>query len=146
MAPIDLHDGPDDPDDEKPPKRGPGRPKKAESLGDLEKDMREQLDELGEWIRKRDPDFAATFLEDVPRMAKFLSTRAGKHARLAHLLKIVFAKDGPLAGLRAFGRTTRAIAGRLNARRAEAEPDHDLYVDEDGNTRDRHGNIVVPGT
>lgn len=143
--PLDLENGEsDDKGEEK--KRGPGRPKKTESITGLETEMKEQLEELAEWIKRRDPELADTFLEDVGRMAKFLATRAGKHARLARVLKVLFAKDGPLAGLRAFGRTARMFGVRLKARRAELESgDADFYVGEDGNTYDRHGNIVVPG-
>lgn len=138
---IDLEHGHDE-DGEKP-KRGPGRPKKSESIGDLEKDMREQLEELGTWIRARDPEMAETFLEDVPRMAKFLSTRAGKHEHLARALKVMFAKDGPLAGLRAFGRTARMFSTRLNERRSHDETEWPQRG-EDGNWYDEQGNIVVP--
>lgn len=149
MTRLDLHDGQDDDAGDAAKKRGPGRPKKTTQIGDLEKEMREQLEELAEWMRKRDPELAETFLEDVARMAKFLATRAGKHERLARILKVMFAKDGPLAGLRAFGRTFRVFAARLNARRAAQEEtgpgDADFYVDDAGNTRDRNGNVVVPG-
>jgi hypothetical protein len=139
---IDLENGADDNEKDGPKKRG--RPPKSAAVGDLEKDVREQLEELAEWMKARDPEFAQTFLEDVPRMAKFLSTRAGKHENLLRLLKIVFAKDGPLAGLRAFGRTARALASRLPSRR---EPDAEWpQLGEDGNWYDEHGNVVVPGT
>lgn len=138
---IDLENG-EDPKDEKP-KRGPGRPPKAATAADLERDMREQLEELGEWIGKKDPELAETFMQDIGRQAAFLAARASKHERLARFLRIVFAKDGPLAALRAFGRTARALMERLPTRRHD-EPDADFYVDEDGNTRDRDGNVVVP--
>lgn len=138
--PLNLEDG--EPEETK--KRGPGRPRKSETVGDLEKDMREQLDELANWISARDPELAQTFLDDVPRMALFLATRAGKHEALARLLRVLFAKDGPLAGLRAFGRTTRAVLARVSARRQSDDPEEGVWVDEHGNRRDASGAIVLP--
>lgn len=145
MTPLDLENGQDD--EEEKPKRGPGRPKKTESVAGLETEMKEQLEELAEWIKRRDPELAETFLEDVGRMAKFLATRAGKHARLARVLKILFAKDGPLAGLRAFGRTARMFGLRINARRERAldAGEWPKFNEADGNWYDANGNIVVPG-
>lgn len=149
MAEIDLESGEPEREEAKP-KRGPGRPPKTAQTADLERDIREQLEELGEWARGVDAEFAETFLGDVAKMARFLATRAGKHERLARLLRLTFAKDGPLAGLRAFGRTTRILLGKLHARAGEhdsAETTVDGYiVDEHGNRRDpRTGQIVVPG-
>lgn len=143
MSPIDLENGESDEEAEKPKR---GRPAKTAQVGDLEKDVREQLEELAEWIKARDPDFAQTFLDDVPRMAKFLATRAGKHERLLRLLKVVFAKDGPLAGLRAFGRTARALAAHFNTKRAAFldASEWPRQSEEDGNWYDEAGNIVVP--
>jgi len=140
---IDLDGTEDETPGKGTAKRGPGRPKKSESTADLERDMKDQLEELGEWIGKRDPEFADTFMQDIGRQAAFLAARAAKHERLARFLRIVFAKDGPLAALRAFGRTARALMDKLPARRHD-EPDADFYVDDDGNTRDREGNVVVP--
>lgn len=139
--PLDLDTGEDQKDEK--PKRGPGRPAKSATTADLERDMKDQLEELGEWIGKKDPELAETFMADIGRQAAFLAARAAKHERLARFLRIVFAKDGPLAALRAFGRTARALMEKLPRRRDE-EPDADFYVDEDGNTRDRNGNVVVP--
>lgn len=140
---IDLENGDTPPEDPKKPR---GRPPKAAQVGDLERDMREQLEELAEWIKVRDPELAQTFLVDVGKMAKFLATKAGKHESLARLLRVLFAKDGPLAGLRAFGRTARMIVARINSRRADDEEDAAMgvWVDEHGNQRDAAGNIIVP--
>lgn len=143
MAPLDLENGEDD----KPePKKPRGRPPKAAQTADLEKEMKEQLEELAAWIRARDPELAETLLEDVPRMAKFLAIRAGKHETLSRALLVVFAKDGPLAGMRAFGRTARTIAARIGDRRAHEDDEWPKQSEADGNWYDRDGNIVVPGT
>lgn len=134
---IDLENGQDD--DERPAqRRGPGRPKKTEEVSGLQTSIKEQLEELSEWIKVRDPELASLMLSDVPKMAKFLATRAGKHARLAKILKVVFAADGPLAGLRAFGRTARAIGGRIGAWRETRA------VDADWEEFDEHGQPVHP--
>lgn len=138
---LDLENGGNGAEDEKPKR---GRPPKAATVDGLERDMKEQLSELAEWLRVRDPELADTFLADVPKMAGFLATRAGKHAPLAKLLRVLFAKDGPLAGLRAFGRTARAIASRINARREEQHEENGEWTDEHGNRRDADGAIVVP--
>lgn len=44
------------------------------------------------------------------------------------MLRVVFAPDGPLGGLRAFGRTARAIGERIGARRER----NLVHIDEEG--------------
>lgn len=101
--------------EEEKPKRG--RPSNKARAGELQRLIREQLDELAEWIGKRDDELGSILREDAERIAKVLATRAGKHARFGRALAVVFAPDGPLGILRAFGRTARVFTDRLSERR-----------------------------
>lgn len=113
-------------DDDEKPKRG--RPPKTRVQSELRGQIGEQLNELAEWIGKKDPELGEILRDDAPKIAKFLTARAGKHARLAKVLAIVFAPDGPLGGLRAFGRFGRALGERIGARRER----NLVHVDEEG--------------
>lgn len=108
------------------PKRG--RPTNKARAGELQRLIREQLDELAEWIGKRDDELGGILREDAERIAKVLATRAGKHARFGRVLTVVFAPDGPLGILRAFGRTARVFTDRLSERRRS----HAAAVDAEG--------------
>ncbi len=112
-------------DDEKPKR---GRPTNTARTGELRTTIEDQLKELAEWVATRDTELGEILRDDAPKIAKFLAARGGKHARLAKVLRIVFAADGPLGGLRAFGRTARAIGERIGARRER----NLIHVDDEG--------------
>lgn len=132
MAELDLEHGQDDDDvdDAKPTGRGRrGRPSTAQVSGDLKRTISEGLAELAEWLDGRDHELAVKLRDGAPKMADFLAHHAGKRARVARVIRFVFAKGGPFAFLRSFGPTTRVALDRLGAwreRRAdeiELEPD-----------------------
>lgn len=118
---LDLEGGGDDDAAGKPKKtpatKGPGRPSGEAKARDRATTITGELGEVAEWIKKKDPELAEALSDGAPRMAKVLSARASKHARVAKIVDVVFAADGPLAILRGFGPTMRLLGDRLGARR-----------------------------
>jgi hypothetical protein len=112
--------------------RGPGRPSSEAKARDLKQTIEEGLGELAEWLG--DGEVGTALRDGAPRMAKVLSARAAKHARVGKVLGIVFAADGPLAILRAFGPLLRAVGDKIPFRDREVQ-----FVDE-------HGFVVDPDT
>lgn len=96
------------------PKKPRGRPSTNAVSGDLKKSISEGLAEFSEWLKGRDPELAAKVKDGAPQMAEFLAHHAAKRARVAKVVKFVFAKGGPFAALRAFGPTLRAVSDRLS--------------------------------
>lgn len=147
MTPIDLEGGGDEkPTDKKPTppaeKKGPGRPSNDAKVRDLKSTIDEGLGELAEWIERKDPELAKELREGAPRMAKVLSARAGKHVRVAKVLGVLFAPDGPLALLRAFGPTVRTFGDRIGAWRDRNAGDK-VLVDDAGYIVDAAGIRVL---
>lgn len=140
---IDLENGRHDDDD--PDAGGEksgggkkrGRPSTSQVSGELKKAISDGLAEAAEWLAGRDPELAAKVREGAPRMADFLAHHAARRQRLARALKVIFAKGGPFAALRAFGPTSRAIGDRIGAwREQRAETVDGELVDEHDPTTD----------
>lgn len=133
--------GDESPKEEKPPakprSRGGGRPPRETVSTELKGSISGGLNELAEWLDGRDEELAATLRDSAPKIAEFLSVHAAKRARVARVVKTVFAKGGPFAALRAFGPMTRAVADRVGARRVEAAEENagEIVRIEDGEPR-----------